>query len=74
MILLYNYNEVIKPRSEILRTKKKEFKLDKAFTGSDGRFCHVWHINPKVLKKEQNKRKKEVNDEKERLWVYVDQL
>jgi hypothetical protein len=74
LILHYNYNDVIKPRCEILKTRSDDFSLANAFKGEDGRFCHVYNVQPEELKQLKDKRKREVNDEKERLWVYVDQI
>ena len=71
LILYYNYNDVIRPRGELLKTKKKAFDLSEAFKGADGRFCHVWKVDPEDLEEKKALRKKQVNDEKERLWVFV---
>ena len=57
--------------------------MAKAFFSSDGAFCHKWKIDPEELDQEKQKRRKDVkaankgrvvNEEKERLWVYVDQI
>jgi len=76
LILHYDFNDVIKPRCEILKTKVKSFNLRKAFLGRDGRFCHTFKIEPKDLeeKKLKKKAKKTSREEKDKLWMYVDQL
>ena len=47
---------VIKPRSELLRTRVKNFSLARAFEGSDERFCYKYQIDPDVLEEQKLKR------------------
>ena len=56
LLLHYDYNTVIKPRSELLRTRVKNFSLARAFEGPDGFFCKKYEIDPDVLEEEKLKR------------------
>ena len=46
LLLHYNYNQVIKPRGDLLKERFNYFELDKAFTPTDEEFCTLWNIEP----------------------------
>ena len=49
LILLYNYNQVMRPRGDLLKEKVGHFDLETAFARSDEDFCKHWGIDLKEL-------------------------
>lgn len=62
MILYYNYNQVIRPRGDLLKEKIGHFDLETAFAGSDEEFCKHWGIDMEELLYEKNKRRAKKDD------------
>jgi hypothetical protein len=69
LLLLYNYNEVIKPRCELLREKLNHFELEHVIPVSDEEFCKNFNIKIELL--EKKKAERPVKEEKDILWAYV---
>ena len=74
MLLIANYNEVIKPRGDLLKDRVNYFSLEEAFFHPDDSFCKHWGIDPKDLKEAKKARKRFNTEEREVLWSYVDAL
>ena len=68
MLLIYNYNQVIRPRCDLLREKVKHFQFEKVFALTDEEFCQKWDIDPVDLKKAKKQRKRKVDNERDTLW------
>ena len=49
LVLHYNYNQVIRPRGDILLEKVKYFDFQNAFHLSDEQFCEEWGVDPADL-------------------------
>ena len=71
LLLHCNYNEVIKPRSDILKDRVGYFDLGEAFFATDEEFCERWAISPEELEGAKALRFREDNSEREILWRYV---
>lgn len=50
MCLIANYNQVIKPRGDILKDRFNYFSLEEAFFNDDASFCRHWGVDPAELK------------------------
>ena len=50
LILLYNYNQVMRPRGDLLKDRVKTFKFQDAFMHDDASFCKHWGITMEELK------------------------
>ena len=75
LVLVSNYNEVIRPRGELLKDKVPNFELEKAFFHSDYKFCKHWGISMDELRAAKRKREKKIKKtEKEVLWKYIPQF
>ena len=62
LILCYNYNQVIRPRGDLLKEKIGHFDLETAFARSDEGFCKHWGIDLKELQNEKRKRRAKKED------------
>lgn len=72
MILLYNYNQVIRPRGDLLLETAGNFSLERAFCHPDEAFCKYWNVDPAELKQSiKNRRAKKDDLELDILWKYV---
>lgn len=74
LLLHFNYNDVIRPRGDILLKKDIDtFCLKKAFCGSDEEFCKEWNVDPNELKQAIFKRRgqREEGEELDILWAYA---
>jgi len=73
LLLLFNYNTVIRPRGDILKARlgAKNFKLHQAFCHSDEKFCEYFAVDPEELKEAKRKRARTNNEEKDVMWQYV---
>jgi hypothetical protein len=70
LLLHFNYSQVIKPRCQVLMTRKNfDFNLAEAFKGTDDEFCKKYGVEPKTLHDE--KRKNKLVEEQDKLWLYV---
>ena len=74
LVLLANYNDVIKPRGDLLKDSVKHFKLEEAFLHTDKKFCRYWGIEPEKLADAKKSRTRVNKAEREVLWRYVDVL
>jgi hypothetical protein len=72
LILLYNYNKVIRPRGDLLQEKVGNFNFERAFCHPDDSFCKHWNIEPSELQQAiKNRRAKKDDKELDILWKYV---
>ena len=71
LLLHYNYNQVIKPRGDLLKERFNYFELDKAFTPTDEEFCTLWNIEPEELEQAKAERYRKNDMERDYLWSYV---
>jgi hypothetical protein len=69
LLLLYNYNQVIKPRCELLREKLNFFELEHVIPFTDEEFCKNFNI--KIEDLERKKAERTAKEEKDILWAYV---
>ena len=58
MVLHCNYNEVIRPRGDILKDRVGYFKFEEAFFCSDDEFCERWAISPEELEQAKANRQR----------------
>jgi hypothetical protein len=72
LLLHFNYNQVIRPRCELIKDKVKYFDLSEVLRLSDEQFCLAFEIAPEEL--EKKKAERPVRDEKDKLWSYVPAL
>jgi hypothetical protein len=74
LILNYNYNQVIRPRGDLLMEKLgvRPFDLHLAFAYDDEKFCSYWGIDIKKLQAAKKKRAARGAEEKDVMWQYVD--
>jgi hypothetical protein len=56
LVLHYNYNQVIRPRGDLLKDRVQDFDLNDAFSGSDDQFCKHWGIDRSELEEAKAKR------------------
>ena len=72
LILLQNYNQVIRPRGDMLKDRDMYFDLGTAFTEPDDeKFCQQWGLDIEELNKLKEQRKRKNDIEKDYLWSYV---
>uniref|UniRef100_A0A7S3CN79 Uncharacterized protein n=1 Tax=Strombidium rassoulzadegani TaxID=1082188 RepID=A0A7S3CN79_9SPIT len=72
LILIYNYNEVMRPRCDILKEKLggKNFKLGVALAHSDEKFCAYYNVDLEELRQMKRLRQRKDNSELDKMWVY----
>jgi hypothetical protein len=68
-LLLFNYNQVIKPRCELLKDKVTQIELENVLPLTDEQFCFTYEIQIEDL--ERKKAERPAKDEKDILWSYV---
>ena len=71
LVLIYNYNQVIRPRGDLLKEKVNHFELDEAFFGNDKNFCKRYNVDMEDLVRAKEARKRTNDEEKDYLWSYV---
>ena len=73
LILHYNYNQVIRPRGDILKDRLgvNNFDLREAFGHTDENVCKHFGIDPEELRQAQKKRNRKNNVESDKMWVQV---
>jgi hypothetical protein len=69
LLLLFNYNQVIKPRCELLKDKVTQIELENVLPLTDEQFCFTYEIQIEDL--ERKKAERPAKDEKDILWSYV---
>ena len=67
----FNYNQVIRPRGDLLNEKLAHFDLEEAFKPDDEEFCKNWGIDPEELDEAKSKRRAKGDEEVDILWKYV---
>ena len=72
LILYYNYNGVIRPRSELLKDRVKYFEFQEVYPLTDEQFCLAYNISMEEL--ERKKAERTIRDERDILWAYVPAL
>lgn len=72
LILLFNYNGVIRPRCELLKERVKYFEFAEVLPLSDEQFCLAFNIPLEEL--EKKKAERVIREEKDVLWAYVPAL
>lgn len=72
LLLHFNYNQVIRPRCELIKDKVKQFELSEVLPLTDEQFCMAFEIAPEELEKKKSERP--ARDEKDKLWSYVPAL
>ena len=72
LVLYYNYNAVIKPRSELLKERVKYFEFQDVFPLTDEQFCLAFNIPLEEL--EAKKAERVIHEERDILWAYVPAL
>ena len=72
LILIYDYNKVIRPRGDLLQEKVGNFSFERAFCHPDDSFCKHWKIDPAELQQAiKSRRAKKDDKELDILWKYV---
>jgi len=70
MFLQFNYNSVIRPRLECLRSLgNKDYDLPQILPCSDEEFCLRYGVDKALLKDKQDRRP--ANNEKDVFWMYA---
>ena len=69
LLLHFNYNQVIRPRCELLRDRVKHFELQDVLPLSDEQFCLAFDVPAEEL--ERKKGERQARDERDKLWAYV---
>ena len=72
LMLHFNYNQVLRPRCELLKDRVKHFELQEVLPLSDEQFCLAYDISTEEL--ERKKAERPARDEKDKLWAYVPAL
>ena len=72
LLLHFNYNQVIRPRCELIREKVKHFDFMEVLSLSDEQFCLAYDVKLEEL--EKKKAERPVREEKDNLWAYVPAL
>ena len=67
----FNYNQVIRPRGDLLKERFNYFELEKAFTPTDAEFCSLWSIDPSELEEAKQARYRKNDLERDYLWSYA---
>ena len=71
MVLHYNYNQVIRPRGDLMMERVKHFEMQDVFFGTDKEFCKRWGVDPLDLEEAKQKRYRKNDQERDILWQYV---
>lgn len=71
-MLSFNYNQVIRPRCELIKDKVKHFELHEVLPLTDEQFCLAFDIPVEEL--EKKKAERPIRDERDKLWAYVPAL
>lgn len=69
LLLKYNYNNVIKPRCELIKDRVKKFEFYEVLPLTDEQFCAAYEIPMEELEKKIKERTQK--EEKDTLWAYV---
>lgn len=69
LLLHLNYNQVIRPRCELLKDRVRHFELHEALKLTDEQFCLAYDIPAEELERKIAERPN--RDEKDKLWAYV---
>ena len=69
LLFYYNYNQLIKPRCELLREKLNYFELEHVLPLTDEQFCMTYDIRMEDLRRKKAERP--ANEERDILWSYV---
>ena len=72
LLLSFNYNQVIRPRCELIKDKVKQFELHEVLPLTDEQFCLAFDIPSEEL--ERKKSERIARDERDKLWNYVPAL
>lgn len=72
LLLQFNYNQVIRPRCELLKDRVKHFELHEVLPLTDDQFCLAFEIPMEEL--ERKKAERAARDERDKLWAYVPAL
>ena len=68
----FNYNQVIRPRCELIKDRVKHFELHEVLPHTEEQFCLAFEITAEEL--ERKKAEKPAKNEKDKLWAYVPAL
>ena len=68
----FNYNQVIRPRCELIKDRVKHFELHEVLPLTDEQFCLAYEVPAEEL--DRKKAEKPAKDEKDKLWAYVPAL
>lgn len=71
LVLHYNYNQVIRPRGDLLKQKLNYFELHEAFQLTDKQFCRKWNVPVEKLRALKKRRARANDEEKDYLWAYI---
>jgi hypothetical protein len=72
LLLHFNYNQVLRPRCELIKDRVKHFELTDVLKLTDDQFCLAYDISPEEL--ERKKAERPAREEKDKLWSYVPAL
>lgn len=72
LLLHFNYNQVMRPRCELLKDRVKHFELQDVLPLTDEQFCLAYDISADEL--ERKKAERPARDERDKLWAYVPAL
>lgn len=72
LLLHFNYNQVIRPRCDLIKDKVKRIEFSEVLPLTDEQFCLAYDIAPEDLERKKNERT--VRDERDQLWAYVPAL
>ncbi len=72
LILKFNYNQVIRPRCDLIKDKVKHFELHDVLPLTDEQFCLAFDIPMEEL--ERKKSERSTKEERDQLWAYVPAL
>ncbi len=71
-MLHFNYNQVIRPRCDLIKDRVKHFELHDVLPLTDEQFCLAYDIPAEEL--ERKKAERASREEKDKLWAYVPAL
>jgi hypothetical protein len=69
LLLKFNYNQVIRPRCDLIKDKVKHFELHDVLPLTDEQFCLAFDIPAEEL--ERKKAERSTKEERDVLWAYV---
>ncbi|CDW81088.1 UNKNOWN [Stylonychia lemnae] len=69
MLLMFNYQDVLKPRCELLKESQQYYQFEDVLPLTDEAFCEKFNFNPIELEKKKDINK--IREEKDILWAYV---